>query len=325
MTIKEILKQNDGLRRIIRKAKIYLEFLYDAKDFSRNYLEMAEKQGDYKYRLLLLIHNIEKGLSQSNPRPFGKDKVVSLVRILKSYEGREKPIFEYDLACSTLKRWKEFYENKGWSYDGVDAEVITYIDDLNTICNEVGTMLFEKPEGALKSQQFGEVVFSRHSVRVFEDKPISEEDLEFALKCFIEAPTACNRQMCKVYRVESLDVKDLLSNTILGVGGFDIETVTYFVITYDVSAFEFYGERNQGYVNVGLTAMNFANGLHSRGIGSCFLQWSNKRSDDTKVRHSLGLNSSERIGLVLGAGYYKDQSEIPCSRRKPINEIYKVV
>ena len=131
--------------------------------------------------------------------------------------------------------------------------------------------------------------------------------------------------MCKVYQVKKQDVKELLNKTILGVGGFNREAMTYFVITYDIAAFDFFGERNQGYMNAGLVAMNFVNGLHFKGIGSCFMQWANKRSEDVKVRKALGLSDSEKIAIVLGAGYYKDTYIIPCSCRKSIDEVFKVV
>lgn len=79
--------------------------------------------------------------------------------------------------------------------------------------------------------------------------------------------------MIGIVQVSSRDKCDLISNTIYGSAGISKNSVTYFVVTYDINALDYYGERNQGYLNAGLVAMNFANALHSRGIGSCFLQW----------------------------------------------------
>lgn len=71
--------------------------------------------------------------------------------------------------------------------------------------------------------------------------------------------------------------------------------------------------------------MNFVNGLHAKGIGSCCLQWSNKRNEDVEVRTKLRLRESERIGIVIGAGYYLEKNVIPCSARRNINEVFRIV
>lgn len=320
MNLKEILKTSDLLRRPVKRSKNYIEFLSDARDFSDHYAEIIEKEGDYSYRLMLLIHQLEKGMCRDNPRPFGKDKVGQIIRIIKEETSENEMQFEYKLAKATLLAWNNLYEEHNWE---MDRDVKAFIENLSPVDVKAGRELLKVPRKEIESGLFSDLLFSRRSVRDFEEKPLQQADVDFALKCFIAAPTACNRQMCKVYKVESKEKKDLLVNTILGVGGFNINAVTLFIITYDVGAFEFYGERNQGYVNVGLTAMNFANGLHARGIGSCFMQWSNKRSDDEKVRSELGIPERERIGLVLGAGYYKDDIYIPCSTRKSVDDIYK--
>ena len=322
MSIIEALKSSDILRRPVKRSKNYIEFLSDAKDFSDHYAEVVEKGGDFRYRLMLLIHQLEKGMCRDNPRPYGKDKAQSIVEILKIGSESDQQLFEYRLAKATLIAWRIFYKEKGWELDNTIEAFIIGLGDPDI---KAGRELLCKPEKEIESGLFTSVLFSRRSVRDFEDCPLSEEDINYALDCFITAPTACNRQMCKVYKVDDSKKKELLAKTILGIGGFNIHTVTLFLITYDIGAFEFYGERNQGYVNVGLTAMNFANGLHAKGIGSCFMQWSNKKTDDKMIRKELGISERERIGLVLGAGYYKRQTYIPCSTRKSREDIYCVL
>ena len=174
-------------------------------------------------------------------------------------------------------------------------------------------------------KKFEHVLLTRHSVRNFETKELKKSDIDFAIKCFQEAPTACNRQMCKVNLVKSEDVKHLLDETIIGISGFNKEAVNYFIVTYDLAAFAYSGERQQGLFNAGLCTMNFINGLHSRNIGSCCLQWSNKHTEDLKVRKALKLQDSERIAVVIAAGYYLEETVIPCSIRKNIKEIYRVI
>ena len=53
------------------------------------------------------------------------------------------------------------------------------------------------------------------------------------------------------------------------------------------------GERNQGWFNAGLVAMNFVNALHSLGIGSCFVQFGNSNQEEKDLKKLLNINKSE--------------------------------
>lgn len=175
------------------------------------------------------------------------------------------------------------------------------------------------------SEKYYEVISTRHSVRNFKGDTLRPEDVEFAVNCFIETPTACNRQMCGLLYIKNPAIKKLLDKRLIGLPGFNTTNTQYFIITYDLAAFAYSGERQQGLFNAGLCATNFINGLHAKGIGSCCLQWSNKPSEDVEVRKALGLSDSERIGIVIGCGYYNDTNTIPCSARKNIKDIYRMV
>ncbi|MCI8269577.1 MAG: nitroreductase family protein [Lachnospiraceae bacterium] len=323
MKLIELLKQNDALRRVVKKEKIRQEFLNDAKIFSEHYLEKAEDKGNYKFRIMLIVHSIEKGLCMPQPRYFGREKVLQLVNILNHYSSVSD--FEYQLGYSVLQEWCKFIDEYEWERDDTYILVEKFLKDNAILSNyRAGKQLMYAPLLSVEDS-FEKVIFSRHSVRDFQDKPLEQYDIEFALKCFLEAPTACNRQMCKIYKIDNCEIKKILDNTIMGVSGFNKNTVTYFIVTYDTAAFEYYGERNQGYLNAGLTSMNFINGLHARNIGSCFMQWSNKKSEDTMIKRKLKLPVSEKIAIVIGAGYYKERCLIPCSCRRPMEDVFFVV
>lgn len=322
MNVKQFLKQNNNLRRLVKKVKIYKEYIADANEFEKFYLEKASKNNSFSYEIMLLVHSIEKGMCMQNPRPFGKEKVLRLKEILVRSQGNNST-FEYKLAVSALMAWTEFFKKNSWSND----EYLEIVEFLSNISNDdliTGNKIMKNPH-ITENTSFDDVIMSRHSVRDFEDKAIEKDDLDYAIKCFLEAPTACNRQMCKIYQVVDNKKRKVLLDTLLGISGFNKKTVQLFVITYDIAAFDFFGERNQGYLNAGLVAMNFVNGLHARGIGSCFMQWANKRKEDMLVRKTLEIPESEKIAIVIGAGYYKEESVIPCSCRKSNAQVFKVL
>lgn len=95
------------------------------------------------------------------------------------------------------------------------------------------------------------------------------------------------------------------------------------VVAFVVNANYFIGERNQGWLNAGLFSMNLVNALHSQGIGSCFCQFGNSTKQEEQLKKLLGIPASERIAVILSAGYYCDKSIIPYSPRKKIGDVYR--
>lgn len=324
MNYKELLKSNQAIRKIGKSINIRLQFRQDAKDFANYYIESAVNQSDFRYSIMLLVHSLEKGMCISNPCPFGFDKVSELMKLLCQYSEAKKQEFEYQLGVSVLFAWVDFFENHGWQNETLYRTVREFLSD-KVLNPEIIAGYKEYTPKAVDTAAYEEMILSRHSVRDYQDKKIDLVDVQFALKCFVETPTACNRQMCRVYYIKDQEITDLLNRVVVGVLGFNKKTVQYFIITYDLASFAYSGERNQGLFNAGLCTMNFVNGLHAKGIGSCCLQWSNKRNEDVEVREKLRLRNSERIGIVIGAGYYLENNVIPCSARRDINEVFRIV
>lgn len=300
------------------KIVTYREFVYDACDFLKYNLLAAEANGDYKYRIMLLVHSLEKGMCMTSPRPFGEEKVNRLIKIISSTYSDRWQDYEYRLAISVLMAYKQYYDEQGWNEEAIYAVVEEFLKDKTENEYKAGYKVYRPLEivKGIEAESAINILLKRSSVRDFADRPIESIDLDFALKCFQSAPTACNRQMCKVYDISDGELRQLLHDKITGISGFNTDTINYFVITYDVAAFQYLGERKQGLLNAGLCTMNFINGLHSRGIGSCCLQWTNRRSEDKLVRERLGIPASERIAIVVGAGYYLEDNRVPCSVRK---------
>lgn len=318
MKIKELIKSVPFMKAIGKKYYIYSQFRDDAKSFSKYYCESAENKGDYRYSIMLIVHSLEKGMCMQNPRPFGKDKASKLLELLK--KSKNKKSFEYNLGISALNKWVDFYKERNWDIDSLVETCSRFLEDEN-ITLDAGYKIYT-PSVFADQKEFEYIIMSRHSVRDFKKQKLSDEDIDFAVKCFIETPTACNRQMCRLIFVEDKDKKDFLDKVIVGLPGFNKNNIQYFVVTYDLAAFAYSGERQQGMFNAGLCTMNFVNGLHVKGIGSCCLQWSNKKNEDIQTRKKLGLKESERIAVVIAAGYYLDKNIIPCSTRKSKNEVY---
>lgn len=277
------------------------------------------------YLIMLDGHALEKGMTSSKPRCFGVAKTQEIIKMLNLYEkmGWSKD-FAYDFGISILSSYCHFYESHNWSDNSEYKEVKAFIKD-KTVRHNTGTMTIRKADfmsGA--SIDYDKFLSSRHSVRDYLNKKISSSDIKKAVKMAIKTPTACNRQMLKVYYVFNDDIKNKIIKYSKGMTGFNNDAANMIVVTYDVSSFR-YHEMNQGLFNAGLFSMNLVNALHSIGIGSCMLEYWVKTKDEEEEKRILGIPKNEKIAIVIAAGYYKDETVVPCSMRKNLEEVYREV
>lgn len=124
--------------------------------------------------------------------------------------------------------------------------------------------------------------------------------------------------------IDDPEGKRVLYNTLHGTGGVDYENCRIGVVTYDSRSLEFYGERNQGYLNAGLFAMTLIYALHWKGVGACLLQFGNTTAEERNLVDRLGLAASERIAVGLSIGHLEASDTVPASVRRTVGEVLRV-
>ena len=326
--MKEKLKKNPITKKIIdiwkyiKWKKIYKQ---DLTFFCKNYMESTITKGKIEYYMMWLVHSIEKGLSNRNPRPFGKEKVIKLMELIEKYENiTDEKSFSYDLAINILFSYIDFYKNKNWSNNDEYKITSDFLKKYNKNSNiKAGAFDLYKQDFIENSKiDYNKFISSRHSVRNFLNGELREKDLKKAIEIASKSPSACNRQMCKIYYIKDKTKNETIIHYAQGIGGFETENINFFIITYIICAIKTIAERNQGLFNSGLLSMNFVNGLHSLGIGSCFIQFANSNKQEKELKEFLNIPSDEKIAVIIAAGYYDELSRIPYSSRKSIDDIY---
>lgn len=321
MSIKGIMRQNDIIRKIVKKRNIKKELRSDYKLFVRHYNDsFKETCLGNEYKIMLIVHSLEKGMCFKKPRPFGAEKIKELLTLMKTVDHSSTSA---KMGYSIIVQWLKRYEENGFEKDCIyeKAKKFATNNDGKYEMVDVGAFDYKPKEEQLF--RYDNFLKGRHSVREYLNEPIRNDDINYAILAALYTPTACNRQMVKIYKISSSKKKELLDNIIIGLSGFEKKNNTYFVVSYDLSAFSYYGERSQGLFNAGLVSMNFVNALHDKRVGSCFLQWGNDMKEEKKAKKIIGIPSNEKIAVVIAAGYYKNVSRIPKSHRKERNEIYK--
>lgn len=327
--MKEKIKKIPLFRKTFLRIKQFLsisEYLHDYNHFIHNYMYSNDSSSKLSYRALLLVHSIEKGMTNDKIRPFGKYKIFELMSILKELEKRkENNIFSYIISVNLLREYNRIYIENGWNTNEYEEFVKVEkflsrqkkIDNINIMPQRINNTDIKNHYNI----NYEDFVNSRHSTRTYKNKNINRNDLEYCVRCAIKSPSACNRQMCKIYYIENKDLKDLITKNRQGFNNFDIKSANIFLVTFNTSAFSFIGERNQGYFNAGLFTMNFCNALHSKGIGSCCVQFGSKFKLEKKLKKQIGISNAERIAVIISAGYYSDQFTVPASIRKSNSDI----
>ena len=309
------------------KDKIYFrkEFINDYHFFKENYIGNKKSLKNIEYDMLLIVHSLEKGMSSQDARVFGKTKINKLINLLNMYkEKTNESSYAYNMAINALYSYKDFFKEHNWQDTEEYKIVDKYLQDKTRNNLKVGFLNLEKKDTITKvsANDYNNLLSTRHAVRKFSRTPLKQTDIETAINLAIKSPSACNRQMIHIYNIENKSKREYIINNSQRLTNVELENVHFFVITFDVSANYFVGERNQGWFNAGLFSMNFVNALHTLGIGSCFLQFGSGFKKEQAFKKILEIPTSERIAVILATGYYADFCIIPYSTRKTLKEIY---
>ena len=324
-TIKNSIKKTvPFVARIYRNYRIKMKIIEIYNDFKDNWIDSHINQGTTGYKIILEQHALEKGMTSKEPRPFGMEKIDNLIKYILLFEKYDwKKDYSYNVGISILFKYVEYYEKRGWIDRDEYKKVKTFIRDRKTNV-ETGTLNIHRSTILNKNFDYDCFLSGRHSVREFMDEIITTEDMTRSVKMAMKTPTACNRQMCKVYYVKNKNVKNEIIKFSRGLTNFDLESTNLVLITYDMNMC-FAEEIQQGMFNAGLFAMNLVNAFHSIGIGSCFLEYNNSIKEEKMEKKILNIPPNEKIAVVIAAGYYPEKTVVPKSTRKPIEEIYREI
>jgi len=307
-----------GLGEILNKGydlKIFYKY-----SFLRNNLKSKE---NYEAFLTKQYHIVEKGLSLPVPRKnFGIEKIKTLIKITeefkKKYSVRESRLLK--TISATLRYYLD--KNVTLKEDHPDAyKIISEFCSVNPYNNNGGLKLINTK--AFYPNDFENFVKTRSSVRNFSRENVSLNDIKLAIEIAKTAPSVCNRQSWRVHLYqEKSEICELLSYQD-GNNGFTNNINKLLIITTDTNCFT-HLETNQIYIDGGLFAMNLLLGLHSQKIASCCLNLCVPYTKEKNIKKIASIDNSERLIMMIGIGYYLENTMVAMSDRKEINQILSI-
>lgn len=276
-----------------------------------------------QYTLMRENHIIEKGMSMRNTRKgFGQEKVTALIGRLRKYQqlygSVDNAFLTYPL--STVKEYIAYQRREGIDISAIEK-------DFQKLCDEAGmsTASLTAPAGIemkkaedLRSQataDFSSLLYSRHSIRYFQEQQPSRELLEEALTLASRTPSACNRQAWHTHIFFGDDAHELLRMQ-GGCNGFCDDIHCCIVVTADMKGFLSH-EPFQCYIDGGLYAQNLINALHYTGLGAIPLSCGFLSDHLSAMQKRFNIPENEVMIVIVGTGVMYDEMKIAISTRRP--------
>ncbi|RZF60734.1 nitroreductase family protein [Sphingomonas populi] len=299
--------------------------IYDFHRFRRfsGTFPLRMSSGAEAARITKYYHMIEKGLALSAPRPgFGHYAIGELCELLEKsmIEGRQGQHIGH--ALDTLLAYRDFNAHSDGATPDCVERVITQAQVQKIACVPGATKAVTRAEITEAIGFDAERFFStRYSVRQFSDAPVDRADLEAAIRIAQTTPSVCNRQSARVHIIIDPAQRAELLRFQNGNRGFGESMGALAIITADLSHFVEPSERYQAWIDGGLFAMTFALGLHARGLGSCFLNWSASVENDRALRAAMNLPDEETVITFLAIGTLRETFIVARSPRKPLDQV----
>ncbi len=315
---------------LLRSLKITYCYILDALRYSRhsNSIGVNGNVRRLAANITYQYHVVEKGFCMPNRRwNFGHPKILALVADCHAFLDRYGSDNE-QLRCAVgvLKTYLDEHKTAGVEVpDDIRQSIERLADRLPDVTRVEQKRMSRDEFFTHVNSSFPEFAKSRASVRSYSTKPVPTSEIIAAVELAKSAPSACNRQATHVYVLSGRELIDSVLAYQNGNKGFGHLADKALVLTADLSSFRGAQERNFGWMDSGIFAMNLLYALHHRGIGACPLNAGISPSSEAEVRRLCGIPPEEIVTLFISCGYVPDFIDLAKSERKSTEEICHLV
>ncbi len=307
---------------------LYFHYL-DSVRFARysNSVAVNCSENRLEANIIYQYHVVEKGLTMPNRRwNFGHPKILHLIqdchRFIDRYDENNE---ELRRAVGVLQTYLDEH-----TMNGVDVpdHVAAPIQVLCKLVPNVEPV----PQKSLANEDYFSAVNapfcdfapSRSSVRNYTSVPVPLDVIFKVVDIAKTAPSACNRQATRVYIVQKREKIDQLLAYQNGNKGFGHLADKLLVLTTEIASFRGATERNFGWMDCGIFAMNLMYAFHHLRLGCCPLNAGLTPSAEQRVHELCEIPPGEVVCLFMTCGYVPDRVELTRSERKRTEDIVRL-
>ncbi|GAB6264343.1 nitroreductase family protein [Photobacterium sp. 53610] len=310
----------DGYKSVGRCALAFYGFFYDWIRYIKNngWKKNLNDKNFRNYFISKVYHTLEKSMSYKERRKGAAYSNAMLLLDTLYYVNEKDPGFHDLIAAEVLRN---FCELDGNIDDPKFIDIKKKIPKLKASKSISGAKDVSLEEFYLGKLNDPEGFFkSRFSLREYDDLPVPQDVVFRALELAQKTPSSCNMQGWHTYLLskDSLVKKALEIQS--GNKGFGHKVKGVLIITCDQTPFISSSERYQHWIDGGLYAMSVVYALHSLGVASCCLNWSEDPKRDLLLRKEIGISDEQSVIMMISYGYPSKNNKVCVSPRRPLNE-----
>jgi len=317
--------------RFARIARAAGEYRYDASRFLRHSAAIVPRRmASLRALVTMDAHRIEKGLSVPAPQPWsGRTTAERLARNIDLYQRFSGDRETIHAAVEALREYLNRHTASqppppDWA-PALAAQVAALRPALTQGGGAGGTTTVTRRAiqrgGALASPDF---FTSRHTIRDFAAEPVTWQELMAAVRSAQTTPSVCNRQSWRVQAFPRGAQAEAVLACQNGNSGFGHTASHVLVISADLRAFVYLGERNQAWIDGGMFAMSLIYAFHAAGLGTCCLNWSVESAADRRLRAVTDIPDWEVVIMMLAVGRLPETLRVTRSHRRPEDTVLRV-
>lgn len=277
-------------------------------------------------------HRLEKGLSLPNRRPGASQDVAA--RLIQAIEVQLDLVGITEEAKIGLETLVIYFDETPTQL--LKKELLDAITTFDRLKSEHLDGKTEDKRGGYKKVTRNMIlslcrkdqinfIKSRHSIREYASDSVPKNLITEVVETALRSPSVCNRQAWSVYAIiDRPKIVEALSYQ-NGNRGFTDQIPLLFVVCADLRRFVSAEERNQAWIDGGLFSMTLMLAIHAKGLGSCPLNWSATRENDSNLRKLLNIPDYESVIMMISAGNLPEEFKITSSPRRNISSILKFV
>lgn len=313
------------LKNMINRYNLIKLFVQDYKNYKKSaYFYKRELNCDnLKGKIIMSSHSIEKGLSNTNIRlGFGSRALEKLFESLEEYVLRKYPTNDTDIlsAISVIEEYSAYHQKH-------DYDTSTLIQRLRNITEQVsegdGGIDKLKYESIIKHKDapFNTFMKHRYSVRDFSDRDVEIDLIDEALELSRKTPSSCNRQAWMTYVIKDKDKISKILHKQAGLVKHRQDKVnTLILVVSNNSYYNDGSERNQGFIDGGIFAMNLLYSLTYVGLATCSLNAEMSINNTNYVKTLLRIPDNQNLIMFIAVGHYPEVFSVPKATRRKVEE-----
>jgi nitroreductase len=274
------------------------------------------------YNMVKIYHSLEKSMSLRNRITGSGWKEVYVLSDLLRVADKSGNIGFHDKAAHDVV--EKYIQLDGISGEQEGKKIHEYISMLDMHSAEQHGIKklsgIELKKGMLETPET--FFLSRYSLRNFKSEYVEEDIIKRSVALAMKTPSVCNRQAWHVYHTTDSIIKEKALRHQSGNSGFGDDIPNLMIITADLRAFMPAQEHFQHWIDGGLFSMSIIYALHSLGVASCCLNWSQTPSNDKLLRSVIDIEPSHTVIMMLAIGWPDKNNNVCVSARRPLEEVY---